>query len=386
MALDAANRGSVSSGSTPSVKDDRQSQASSANGSFYLRHGRRYLRDLPYPLPCDLPEMQRQNLHTLVATTVFGKPLCSPVLHEHPPKKVLEIACGSAYWSSLCNDYFLSLGYIGVQFTGLDIVQLAPDLRKEGMDWRFVQHDLRRIPLPFDDGEFDVVMAKDLSLAVPRGTPSQRLTDECIRICKPGGIIETWESDHIIRSLLPHPPPSIGKREEDHERAVATGTFLVFPGTPFANPQNKYIQDCNGWIAEALDRRKLQSTPCARVAQVLLQEETLGDVGYRRVAVPLGDLRWERDGSDREPPGRKISRSRKSKDGVSDEQAALRSTALLVVIQMIESLEPILKEVSGKNQEEWQRWWAWMMADLLENRGASAGECMEMGAWWAKKL
>ena len=42
---------------------------------------------------------------------------------------------------------------------------------------------------------------------------------------------------------------------------------------------------------------------------------------------------------------------------LTDEQAALRYTALLVVIQMIESLEPLLKEVSGKNQEEWQRWW-----------------------------
>jgi hypothetical protein len=42
---------------------------------------------------------------------------------------------------------------------------------------------------------------------------------------------------------------------------------------------------------------------------------------------------------------------------LTEEQAALRYTALLVVIQMIESLEPLLKEVSGKNQEEWQRWW-----------------------------
>jgi len=56
-----------------------------------------------------------------------------------------------------------------------------------------------------------------------------------------------------------------------------------------------------------------------------------------------------------------------------------------VVIQMIESLEPLLKEVSGKNQEEWQRWWGFMMTNLLEQKGASSGECLEVGVWWATK-
>ena len=72
---------------------------------------------------------------------------------------------------------------------------------------------------------------------------------------------------------------------------------------------------------------------------------------------------------------------------MSPDQMALRQTALLSVVQMIESLEPLLKEVSGKNSEEWGHWWASMMADLMDpTRGAISGECLEMGAWWATKI
>jgi len=70
--------------------------------------------------------------------------------------------------------------------------------------------------------------------------------------------------------------------------------------------------------------------------------------------------------AERNPGKRRGSEAGKLKKGnvapfdsttLTEDQAALRYTALLVVIQMIESLEPLLKEVSGKNQEEWQRWW-----------------------------
>jgi ubiquinone/menaquinone biosynthesis C-methylase UbiE len=385
-------RGSISSNSTQSTKED----TTGLLNPFVLRHGRRYLRDLPYPLPCDLPELQRQNLHTILATSIFGRPLGSTPSPEKPPKKVLEIACGSGYWSSLCHEYLSDQGYEDVTFTGLDIVPLAGDLRRQGIDWRFVQHDLRRIPLPFDDGEFDIVVMKDLSMVVQLGTPSQRVLDEAVRILRSGGTLEIWETDHMIRSILPHPPPPPGKNPNEYACAVSTGTFLISPITPFAEVQNKYLQDSNTWIQEALDKRKLSPTPCARVTQMLLQEtETLCDVQNRRVAIPLGELRWEREAAGERHPerrrGSEVGRGKKSSTGLegttlNEEQAALRYTALLVVIQMIESLEPLLKEVSGKNQEEWQRWWGWMMTNLLEQKGASSGECLEVGVWWCRKV
>ena len=301
----------------------------------------------------------------------------------------------------MCHDFLSGLGYEDVQYTGLDIVPLAGDLQRQGIDWKFVQHDLRKPPLPFDDDEFDIVVMKDMSLVVPLGAIAQRILDEATRVLKSGGTLEVWETDHIIRSILPHPPPVPGKSAQERACAESTGTFLISPITPFTEVQNKYLQDSNSWIQDALDKRKLSPNPCARISNMLLQEtETLRDVGDRRIAIPLGELRWERELNsantpDAPKPKRRESESRPNPKKASlaldagtltDEQAALRYTALLVVVQMIESLEPLLKEVSGKNQEEWQRWWAGLMGNLLEQKGASSGECLEVGVWWCKKV
>lgn len=352
---------------------------------YELRHGRRYLRDLVYPLPVDLPEIQRQNLRTLLGCSVFGRAVCAPRVAKCVPQKVLEVGCGSAYWSARCHEYFTTLGYRSVSFTGLDVAPLAPDLKKQGVNWTFVQHDFRRNPWPFDDGEFDLIMLKDLSLVVPLGSASQHFLDECIRLLKVGGTLELWESDHVLRSLLPHPPPPTSKQRAEHDMAVQTGTFLIGPGTPFAPAQNKYLAHANAWIGEALDRRKLPPTPCARIAHSLYQEaESLCDIGIRRVAIPLGELRWE---GEKVPSSGGDGKGKHRERNLSPDQVALRQTALLSVVQMIESLEPLLKDVSGKNSEEWGHWWASMMADLMDpSRGAISGESLEIGAWWATKI
>lgn len=105
-----ATRGSISSASTAHSASDTASEP------FVLRHGRRYLRNVAYyPLPCDLPELQRQNLHTLLATSIFGRALGSTPSPQNPPKKVLEVACGSGYYSSVCHDYLSGLGYEDVR-------------------------------------------------------------------------------------------------------------------------------------------------------------------------------------------------------------------------------------------------------------------------------
>ncbi len=356
-------------------------------------------RELPYPLPVDLHEIQRQNLRTLLCCRVFGRAVCYTDIDKNMPQRVLEIGCGAGYWSAMCHDYFSSLGHKNVSFTGLDVAPLAPDLKRQGIDWTFVQHDLRRIPLPFDDNHFDLVMVKDMSLVLPLGMASERFIDECIRILTPGGILEIWESDYVVRSLLPHPAVPT-KQPNEQRAAVNTATYLVSPGTAFAPAQNKYLHQANAWIQEALDRRKLPPTPCARIAPILYQEpDSLKSIGARRVAIPLGELRWERDGSrharQQSNPhdsvlmakGKaKVMEQSPARKKLTPDQAALRHVALLTVLQMIENLEPLLKETSGKNAEEWSHWWALMMADLMDPGKVNlSGECLEVGAWWAVK-
>lgn len=408
--LEAEKEVSVStsaSGLTPQNSSEGSVRApSSLAESLYEQHnGRPYLTAIPYPLPCDLVELQRQSVRTLLMTKLLGGPLCSPIDRREAPETVLEIACGSAYWSTLCHDHLVHLGCRDVRFVGLDLVQQAADLGYLGLPgWNFVQFDLRRGTLPFENASFDLVMHKDLSLVVPQGKPSQKLLEESIRVLRPGGILEVWDVDHVIRSLLPHQTAPVNKRKKaEYDNAVKTGSFIVTATTPFAAAQNPYLLEYNSWVHEALDRRRLSSTPCSTIAQALLQEtESLVEVDFRRVAVPLGELRWNRDtgaATNKSPEASQAKRTSASSKTKSrsepqplnlsarlDEQNDLRFAALYTVVQMIESLEPFLMEVSNKPQEEWQRWWAGMMSNLLEHKGASSGECLEIGAWWARKV
>ncbi|RDL41113.1 S-adenosyl-L-methionine-dependent methyltransferase [Venustampulla echinocandica] len=368
---------------------------------FTTRNGRQYLQDngLPYPLPCDLTELHRQTLRTMLLCQVFNGPLCSPAFNDKPPKRVLEVGCGTGFWSVMCHRHFSQRGFSSISFTGIDIAPVSPGMASEDdMNWRFLQHDLRRVPLPFRDGEFHLIMAKDISMATSTTGMQQALMDEYLRILKPGGTLEIWDSDHSLRMLLPHAPPSTNDEAEnnDDEEQVHTnamGTYTLTPQTPLATPQNQYLIEYNGWITKALEARNLTPMPCTTMRPLLLQEsEELVDIDNRRLAIPLGELRWEREGVGgavtQGTNGLSISKG-KSRDverkTLTAGQLALRKTALLTVVQMIESLEPILRDISGKGQDEWDRWQGNMMNDLLKNNGTSWGECLEVGAWWARK-
>lgn len=363
---------------------------------FAFRHGRRYLRDpsIIYPLPVDLVELHRQSLRTLLLMNVFGAPFCSTLFDDQPPKKVLEVACGTAFWSSACHNYFKREGNANISFTGLDIAPLAPDLRRHGVHWRFIQHDLRKPPLPFEDEEFDFIFVKDTSFC--RTNP---LT-ELMRYLKPGGVIEVWGSDILIRCILPYASKIPEAAEEDVDQAKETATYIITSETGFAHAQNSYLHDFNSWAKKAFDKLKITTTPCAIMSVVSKESSLYGEIGSQRVAVPFGEVRWEREGigeefvekkeeNDSKRPDRQyaseIRESRVSHKRLTKDQAALRRTALTTVIGLIESLEPILMVESGMKQDEWDRWWAGLNTDLLENEGTLNGECLEIGAWWARK-
>lgn len=351
-----------------------------------MRLGRRYLSDPQslYPLPVDLPELHRQVLRTMLLVNVFGGPLCSPMWRNKPPKKVLEVGCGNAYWSALCHKHFARQGH-SVSFTGIDIAPVASEMKANGMKWRFVQHDLRKLPIPFKDEGFDLIMVKDLSLISSAVDLTANLMEEYFRCLRPGGQVEVWDGDHTIRMLLAHTSPNAqdsDSEEEDQAQADGTGTYIMTVQTPFKPAHNQYLTDYNTWLTKVFHNKGFSVMPCTSMASQLLQEPELTDIQSRRIAIPLGEVRWERGdvgssakGKDAEAPKRILTAG----------QAALRHTALLTVVQYIESLEPFLREASGKSQDEWDRWYSDMMDDLLTKNGTSWGECLEVGAWWATK-
>ena len=311
-------------------------------------------------------------MRLLLFMRLFGAPFCNSTFDEDsPPRKVLEIACGTALWSSACHDWFKRHGHDKISFTGLDIAPLAPDLKATGVNFRFVQHDLRKQPFPFPDGEFDFIFVKDSGFCVSNAGMRASPMQETMRMLKPGGVVELWESDHVFRTLLPNPAVPPHTTEDEILQAKACAVYFISPETAFAPSQNVFIHDYNSWVEDALAKHTLIASPCAMVGWAMSSHsDELGDVGNRRLAVPFSTTRWERQ----------------SKRAVlTPNQDSLRRTALETSVQFIVSMEPLLKEASGKRQDEWDRWKASMMKDLLEGGGTANGECLELGAWWATR-
>lgn len=384
-----------------------------------IRNGRTYIHDeqLPYPLPVDLAELHRQSLRTLLLFQLFNGPIISTAFTTKPPQRVLEVGCGSGFWSMMCHRFFTQHGHSGISFTGVDIVPLCgtgPDPNSKpdkDMNWRFIQHDMRRTPWPFHDGEFDLVMVKDMSSAAP-GQFSQIFMDEYLRVLQPGGVLEIWETDMSMRMLRPHVPAgpaaasaaaSVAEdsesESEDEDDATRLGVYVVSANTPLSAPLNQFLVEYNGWLSKALDKRYLSAVPCTMIGPMLLQEDGLMEVRSKRLAVPLSEVRWEREGVGGvvTKDGKSYIDSMKGKGKVNDSkagkggkaltavQAAIRRTALETSVGLIQALEPMLRDVSGKSQDEWDGWAGKMMNDLLRDGGTSWGECLEIGAWSARR-
>ncbi|KAL8376566.1 hypothetical protein RB595_007594 [Gaeumannomyces hyphopodioides] len=452
---------------------------------FVARNGRTYLADptLDYPLPVDLPELHRCSMKTLMLFQLFGGPICSPWFQDRPPVRVLDLACGSGFWSMMCHRYWTKKGHPNIQFTGVDIAPIAgasgwgfddpapsassassmsdgavpaaslrpPD---KDMKWRFVQHDIRRFPWPFNDCEFDFVMMQSTSTVAPLHM-AESFISEILRVLRPGGTLEVWESDFIIRMLRPHVPTvsaavpggwssaaaaaaattvgnvgpdsdgddhdddsssndSSDSDQEGNKEASRMGAYVITSNTPMSSPLNNFLVEYNSWVTKALGACRINPVPCTTITYILTAEDQLTGVGSRRMAVPLSEVKWEREGvggvvtkgdgksyvsttakagkggeeaggGEGNSSGNVGGGSSGKGRGLSPSQAALRRTALETVVQLIQSLEPVLREASGKSQDEWDAWQGKMQNNLLLENGTSWGECLEVGAWYARK-
>ncbi|EWC43486.1 hypothetical protein DRE_07518 [Drechslerella stenobrocha 248] len=391
--------------------------------NFHYKRTRRYAGDdsIPYPLPCDQQEVNRQNIVHHIFNEVFGTMHAAEFPKpEDIPSNVLDVGCGSGLWIASMSDEFTARGRPDVRFTGLDIVRNYPDL--PGVNFRFVKHNILSLPLPFSTGEFDYVMVREMSLCYPQDRNPEGLLEEYLRILKVGGTLEVQCSDYTIRCLAPSSVPPSSR----------SGAYPLTASTRFqVKSENSYIQDYNRYISHTLGMRQLNPAPCTSVQSSLLMEaKTLGNVKNRRYALPLDNPSWEGRPSARvaavtgqlenrsltslisttEP--RRSSESSKSAplasntgsdvdsrslDSepreklrgadiiVSNDAQALRVLARQTFTSMIRNLEPVLRQANRIPQEDWDWWFRDLMLNIHQNKGLTGGECLEVGAWWGVK-
>lgn len=373
--------------------------------TFASRHGRRFHGDesIPYYLPCDVQELSRQSLFHEVQREVYGGLYCAEFSDNNIPCKVLELCCGTAIWSASVADEFAARGRPDVQFVGLDIVPVHADMK--GVNFTFVKHNFQVLPLPFADGEFDYVFGREISMATPISDAKQMT--ECVRILKPGGTLEIQCSDYSIRSL---------QRSHITSYTPGSSAYTMVPTTQFASTaENAYIHAWNERITKMLTKNNLSPVPCTLIGPQLLMEEEIVGLQSKRVALPLDEIWWESPNSDSKAPhltrekrisadaasiesrsgiNRKSSQSTTRRSSTSSgslqspltaSEKAVRNLAKLTFAQLIESLEPVLRETNGIRQDDWDNWYKELMVDFFENGGLTGGECMEFGAWWGVK-
>ncbi|KAF3083292.1 hypothetical protein TWF569_004365 [Orbilia oligospora] len=392
--------------------------------NYHYKKNRRYAGDesIPYPLPCDQQEVNRQNLIHHIFNEVFGTIHAAEFPRfEDIPSKVLDVGCGSGLWIASMSDEFAARGKPNVQFTGMDIVRNCPDMT--GVNFRFVKHNILNLPLPFATGEFDYIMVREMTLCCPQDLrSSEALLEEYLRVLRVGGILEVQCSDHTIRCLSPSSIPPSSR----------SGAYPMTASTRFNHKsENSYIQDYNRWISHFLGTKHLPTMPCTSQQSTMAMEKSLKHIRNRRYALPLDNPHWEgkplslvtgtlenrsltsltsmmeprrsTESSKSAPQAatatnnisndtetRSIESEPRERKGsmemfVSDDARGLRILARQTFTSLIRNLEPVLRQSNKIPQEDWDWWFRDLMLNFHQNRGLNGGECIEIGAWWGVK-
>jgi SAM-dependent methyltransferase len=347
-------------------------------------HGRKYMDRLPYFLPSDLKEFQRQNLFVSISSLTLGAPTCAPIDRLNPPRRVLDLCCGDAYWTSLCHEYFCSMGVHHAQFIGIDIGHFAPDLNRYGVNWKFVQHDVRNYPFPFPDEHFDLVVVSASNVVYTNEIINfAELIEELHRITAPGGSVEIRDMEFQIRRLLPNAKVPEDLSFKDGLTSREHGVYFTSGVEDYAPCENAYMQDLNSWILQFLEEINISSNVMT-ILQQIKEVPGFEDAKTKVMAIPFSSpLIWERPkqmGSDG------IQSSYKSEYYSNADRSALRDAALQVIIGLAEAIEPQLRQICQKTEDEWDQWWNLMLANSSSPDGYDTGECLVLGSWCCKKL
>lgn len=348
--------------------------------NLVTKAGRTYLSkadvSVPYPLPVDLAETHRQIMFGQLTCTVYDTPVLSKSLLEKPPLRVLELGCDTAWWSATYHQYLKDKGH-DAKFVGMDIKHpsgVEESCWALGMDWTYIQHDINKIPWPIPDGSFDLVMARNITLALD-GRRYSGVTREYVRVLAPGGTLELWEHDMTIRAMGPVARHQRGRDPRLH----ALGLYPVADNSAFRSAAaDGRIAEYNRWVTAGLAELNFPTMPCSymdAMFQGCLVEgsDDLEVVQSKRIAVPLSPeaMAWEQQGD--------------ATRALSANQSAIRRTALENFVGLVEAFGPILRAQSKKSQGEWDDWVNKAKKKWLQVGGLCSGECLELGAWSVRK-
>lgn len=103
-----------------------------------------------------------------------------------PGARLLDVGCGDG------SDLFLQahLGFEPQNIYGVDINEVSlPTAKKRGFHVCFADG----AQLPFPDGHFDIITANLVMFSIFDFDMLRRFADECVRVCKPGGLTIVYE-------------------------------------------------------------------------------------------------------------------------------------------------------------------------------------------------
>ncbi|KAI5789426.1 S-adenosyl-L-methionine-dependent methyltransferase [Pyronema domesticum] len=351
-----------------------------------MKNGRKYFLDdksySPYPLPCDVKELSRQTLWHELSRELWGGYSTINWDTEKLPDRVLDLGCGTGIWSAAMNEDFIKRGKKGTEFVGMDLME-GNQMDMRDVNWKFVKHNFLETPFPFEAETFDFVFMRDIMLTYPSKDMYSGIISEVLRIIKPGGLFEIQCNDYIIRTLSRPSTPSYLPGTSSYE-ITSTTQFLSVPENPF-------ISTYNTLITSALVKRDLPPVPCTLVKASFLTEDGVSILSQRRFALPFDQIWWESTtapsssstgGGDGNSDADSKASKRRSTSGSS---LALRHLVRLMFVQLIEALEPVLRDAEGMEVDEWDSWYRELMWNWFEGGGLRGGECMEFGAWYGKK-